>query len=434
MSGISLSIATVASGSLYETHGYVTPPGSATGMEWMATVGGTVAPTASELTVYNGMMAQQITTTGGSAVFTDTQLLSLGVPDNAAGLAVSGQTAGAWGGNSVSDYISYQFFHETLPAGVSFVLWDSGAGESGQTASFTFTADGPGNQPLGTAGWTYEPMAPFAFGTSATVQPAGGIVNVTQGTGAIVTNPDAVVVVQPNVAITALTVRATTGPADTWGLSIVNAVAQNGAPCFLAGTTIMTPSGPVAVERLTPGDPVLARFAGVTPVVWLGRRRLAPRRHACPESVWPFRILRDAVAPGVPARDLLLSPDHAVFLGGVLIPVKYLANGQTIFQDRSFETVEYWHVELARHDVLLAEALPAETYLDTGNRAGFDNAGPALALHPVFGRPKSWEKDACAPLWGEGGPVDHVRARLLVRARELRVQRARAAAAATAEG
>ena len=428
MSGVPLSIATIVSGSRYETSGAVTPPGGALGVPWNAIVTGTVAPLPTDLTVYNGSLTQQLAAAGGSAVFTNATLLALGVPADAAGVAVSG-LSGVPGGTGVSDEIAYRFLVTPLPTGVSLLLWDSGA--PGQTEQFSFAA-ADGNTPVGTADWTYTPLAPFGSASGATVGGAAGAPEITTGTlpG---TNPDAVVVVTPDVPITSVTVSASAAIADTWGLALVNAVAQNGVACFVAGTALATPAGPVAVERLAPGDCVLARGAGAARIVWVGRRSLTPRRHADPDAVWPFRILRDAVAPGVPARDLLLSPDHAVGLGGVLIPVKYLANGQTVFQDRGFETVEYWHVELARHDLLLAEALPAESYLDTGNRDAFGHQGSVLTLHPQFGR-NTWERDACAPLWGQGGPVDHVRALLLARARALYRQRAGAAAAATGEG
>jgi hypothetical protein len=63
--------------------------------------------------------------------------------------------------------------------------------------------------------------------------------------------------------------------------------------------------------------------------------------------------------------------------------------------------VAYHHVELARHAVLIAEGVEAESYLDTGNRAFFNNAGLATILHPEFGineHLRCWEHDACAPL------------------------------------
>ena len=417
MSGVPLSIATMPSGGTYRTSGDFSLPGTSRVYSWLATVSGYATPDATPLTVYNGPLSKQIVTVGGSAAFTNPNLVTLGIPGDAAGVGVSGSTAGSGYGSRVQDQITYDFYNETLPAGVSFVLWDSGTGQAGSTSSFAFTAEGVASQPAATAAWTYQSLQPFVFPGSATVSSTGGVVDVAQGTTPG-TNPDAVVLVTPGVALTALTVRASAGAADTWGLALLNATAQNGAPCFLAGTAIMTPAGPVAVERLRAGDAVMARHAGVAPIVWIGRRRLMPGRHARPEAVWPFRILRDAVAPGVPARDLLLSPDHAVCLGGVLIPVKYLANERTVFQDRGFDHVEYWHVELARHDVLLAEALPVESYLDTGNRAAFENAAPHFVLHPEFAR-RTWQRDACLPLWGEGGPVEPVRAHLAARAAAL---------------
>jgi collagen type I/II/III/V/XI/XXIV/XXVII alpha len=84
-----------------------------------------------------------------------------------------------------------------------------------------------------------------------------------------------------------------------------------------------------------------------------------------------------------PHRDLFLSPDHAVFANGVLIPVKYLINGASIAQMR-VDAVTYFHVELPRHEALLAEGLAAESYLDTGNRGDFVNQGESMRLHPDF--------------------------------------------------
>ena len=43
----------------------------------------------------------------------------------------------------------------------------------------------------------------------------------------------------------------------------------------------------------------------------------------------------------------------------------------------------YFHIELETHDTLLAEGVPAETYLDTGNRTTFENA-KITSLHPRF--------------------------------------------------
>jgi hypothetical protein len=166
--------------------------------------------------------------------------------------------------------------------------------------------------------------------------------------------------------------------------------------CFARGTLIATTHGPVPVEALSVGNNVALAGGGTARIVWLGHRRVACARHPRPDSVWPVRIARDSFGPGQPCRDLFLSPDHAVFCNGVLIPVRHLIDGEGIAQIPC-DAVEYWHVELARHDVLLAEGLPCESFLDTGNRAAFGNGGVVVDAHPDFAR-RVWDAEACAPL------------------------------------
>jgi len=121
---------------------------------------------------------------------------------------------------------------------------------------------------------------------------------------------------------------------------------------------------------------------------------------------------------GKPRRDLWLSPDHAVLVDEMLIPIKFLANGMSIEQV-PVDKVAYYHIELAEHDVLLAEGLPAESYLDTGDRSNFTGGGGALVLHPDFWDTASmWEARGCAPLVVAGPDLDAVRQRLDARARQ----------------
>jgi hypothetical protein len=70
---------------------------------------------------------------------------------------------------------------------------------------------------------------------------------------------------------------------------------------------------------------------------------------------------------------LLLSPDHSVFVEDVFIPIRHLVNDTTVVQI-DVATVTHYHIELPRHDVVLAEGLPAETYLETGARFAFGTA------------------------------------------------------------
>ncbi len=149
--------------------------------------------------------------------------------------------------------------------------------------------------------------------------------------------------------------------------------------CFRRGTRIATDRGPVAVEALQAGDRVVAASGRIAPVGWLGWRRIDCRQHRRPREVWPVRIRAHAFGPGAPHRDPFLSPDHAVLADGTLVPVRHLVNGRTIVQEPAAE-VTYYHLELAAHDVILAEGLACESYLDTGNRAAFAGGGETCRL------------------------------------------------------
>jgi hypothetical protein len=188
--------------------------------------------------------------------------------------------------------------------------------------------------------------------------------------------------------------------------------------CYAAGTRILTDHGPVAVEHLREGDRVvtLRRF-GLSEVRWIGHRRIDLSRHPRRDAVAPIRVHANAFAPGRPHRDLLLSPDHAVFVEGSLIPIRHLVNGATIAQETP-RSVAYFHIELDHHDVLLAEGMPAESYLDTGNRGAFVNGGVAIHAHPDFAL-RVWAAQSCAPLLTQGPSLDALRAALLIRATTL---------------
>ncbi|MFI4981359.1 MAG: Hint domain-containing protein, partial [Nevskiales bacterium] len=183
--------------------------------------------------------------------------------------------------------------------------------------------------------------------------------------------------------------------------------------CFRSGTRITAEHGDVPVEALRIGDRVRTR-GGEMPIRWIGHRKIDVCRHPRPDAVWPVRILAHAFGDDLPRRDLLLSPDHAVHIGGVLIPIRYLVNGATIAQEEA-DAVTYWHVELEHHDVILAEGLPCESYLDTGNRAAFANGGTLVQAHPDFSR-RVWESQACAKLVLNGAELAAARSLLLERA------------------
>jgi Hint domain len=210
-------------------------------------------------------------------------------------------------------------------------------------------------------------------------------------------------------------------------------------PCFRAGTLILTNRGEVPVEELVPGDWVISPSGNSLTVKWIGWRHIDIARSQEHHRLWPIRIQRGAIADSVPKRDLFVSPDHALYLDGRLIPAGALINGATIVQHQDIKSISYYHVELEHHGILLAEGAGAESYVDTGNRRFFANAPDASMLHPVpdnpLGLAKRWgrigrslaavaatrdyRRHAAAPFADSGRAVAKVRRALVARAQEL---------------
>lgn len=184
--------------------------------------------------------------------------------------------------------------------------------------------------------------------------------------------------------------------------------------CYRRGARIATARGEVAVEDLSVGDTVLTAGGGTRPIRWIGSRRVECSRHPDPRAVWPVRIAAHAFGENQPRRDLWVSPGHNLFVNGALIPAIALANGVTLAQVPD-DSVAYYHVELDAHDILLAENLPAESFLDCGNRSAFANSDGPVALFPDFARTRPGE--SCHPVCATGPRVEAAKAALLERAR-----------------
>ncbi len=171
--------------------------------------------------------------------------------------------------------------------------------------------------------------------------------------------------------------------------------------CFLRGTRILTPNGYLPVEHFKPGDPVITRFGVRRAVRWIGRRDVTTGLSAC-QDMRPVLIVPNAIAPGQPSRPVRLSPSHAVFIDGALVPVMHLVNGATILREPRRGVVSYFHLELDRHEIMLAEGLPVESYLDVGHRHEFRHQ---------LGVPGNACK-TCAPLLIAGPKLTRIRRRL----------------------
>ena len=194
---------------------------------------------------------------------------------------------------------------------------------------------------------------------------------------------------------------------------------ENGAvtatpACYCACTAILTTRGEVPVEALAIGDTVITTFGQARQIKWIGRRSYAGRFLAANPGVQPLRFRAGSLGDGLPRRDLLVSPEHAIFLEGLLVPARCLVNGGTIIRDH-VERVDYYHVELDTHDVLLAEGAPSESFFDDASRGMFHNAREFAALYPDAPAPGCF----CAPKVEDGYQLEAIRRRLAAVAEEV---------------
>lgn len=153
-------------------------------------------------------------------------------------------------------------------------------------------------------------------------------------------------------------------------------------PCFLEGTLILTPEGERPVETLARGDVLTTADGGRATVAWMGRK-VVLGAFAVPERLSPVRIRAGALGDRLPHTDLLVTAEHGILVGNVMVNAGALVNGTTIVRETSpaiLRRYVVWHVETENQEVIVANGVAAETFLDNASRAMFDNAEEAQAL------------------------------------------------------
>lgn len=159
------------------------------------------------------------------------------------------------------------------------------------------------------------------------------------------------------------------------GGTTVSGFDNAGSLCFLEGTKIATPQGEVAVETLKIGDKVLTKEGGESEIKWMGYQTIQNRIGTRADQA-PVKISANAIAPGIPHSDLYVTGGHAVMVEGTLVNASVLCNGDTIEYvplNEMPSTYTYWHIETEAHEIILANGMEAETFLDAPDRSTFDN-------------------------------------------------------------
>ena len=183
---------------------------------------------------------------------------------------------------------------------------------------------------------------------------------------------------------------------------------------FVVGTRVINGSGSTLVQALRVGDTVTTAAGLRRQVRWIGRRAYHAATMDAHPHLRPVLLRAGSLGPGLPETDLRLAPTHLVrledpALGPVLIPAASLVNGRTILRPAAPDPLVYLHVELNTHDLLLAEGVAAETYIDQNNRAMFHNAAEFDALYP---RRPALDTRPCVKRIDEGDAIERIRTRL----------------------
>lgn len=169
--------------------------------------------------------------------------------------------------------------------------------------------------------------------------------------------------------------------------------------CFLENTEINTPNGNIKIKNLNLLDEVYTYKNGKKikkTIKWIGKSHTFVD-YNLPDDMagYPVRILKDAIADGVPFKDMLITAEHCLFFDGKFVPARMLVNGRSIFFDKSITSYDYYHIETEEHSVIMADGMFTESYLDTGNRCNFSQKGKVISI--CGSRNLSWD-NAAAPL------------------------------------
>ncbi|MDX5403415.1 MAG: Hint domain-containing protein, partial [Rhodobacterales bacterium] len=143
-------------------------------------------------------------------------------------------------------------------------------------------------------------------------------------------------------------------------------------PCFTESTLIKTRRGEVPAAQLRIGDMVLTRNHGYQPIRWIGIRHLDRAELSANPALNPVVIRAGALGPHTPERDLTVSPQHRMLIGGgraqlwfeedeVFVPALHLTCVDGVAQIRP-DSVTYVHILFDCHQIVSSDGAWSESY------------------------------------------------------------------------
>lgn len=175
--------------------------------------------------------------------------------------------------------------------------------------------------------------------------------------------------------------------------------------CFADDTLITTPDGPVAVVDLRANDVVTTVDGGAKRIALIRHRHFRRSAVLHETRLRPVLIAAGALGNGLPHKDLTVSRQHRILVASriaerltrhrqVLLPAIKLVGLPGISIARTITPIDYYHILLDGHDVILANGAPAETLFCgpvTTRALDMDtqdfSAHPQAALGPATMRP-----------------------------------------------
>ena len=187
--------------------------------------------------------------------------------------------------------------------------------------------------------------------------------------------------------------------------------------CFVRGTQVLTADGYRAIETLAAGDKVATRFAGFAAIKAIDGFTLDRVAGKWVGPSRPVRVKRHALGENMPAQDLCLTAAHAVVVDGALVPVVNLVNGTSIVFETADgrDTLDFFHIELARHDVLDVQGAPCESL----RRPAVQPCLPLLSFNGHRSELRSRLRSALSVVVDRRQPLDIIRDRIEERGIEL---------------